>query len=138
MTAPSFILKYDRDLPREPVLALYRANDWSSADKPDALLSALANSERVVSAWANDLLIGLGNAISDGALVVYYPHLLVLPEWQGRGVGRAIAEAMQTFYGDFHQQVLLADTPAIGFYERNGFVAPPGAAAMWIYRGDDH
>jgi GNAT superfamily N-acetyltransferase len=32
--------------------------------------------------------VGLGNAISDGALVVYYPHMLVLPEYQGRGIGR--------------------------------------------------
>ena len=28
--------------PRDSVLALYRANGWSAADKPDRLLDALA------------------------------------------------------------------------------------------------
>lgn len=138
MTAPPVTLREDRDLPREPVLQLYRANGWSSADKPDALLAALAGSHCVVTAWAGDELVGLGNALSDGRLVVYYPHLLVRPDWHGRGVGRAIVARMQTWYGKFHQQVLLADSPAVGFYEKAGFVRPDGAEALWIYRGDDH
>jgi hypothetical protein len=33
-----------RDLPGEEVIALYRANDWSAADKPRELLAALARS----------------------------------------------------------------------------------------------
>ena len=66
-----------REIPPEQVLALYRANGWSAASQPDALCRALRGSEALVSAWAGDVLVGLGNAISDGALVVYYPHLLV-------------------------------------------------------------
>ena len=68
-------------LPREQVVNLYSQCEWSSAEKPDALLSALANSQTVISAWHQNSLIGIGNAISDKALVVYYPHLLVLPSY---------------------------------------------------------
>jgi len=57
------------------VIDLYRANDWSSADKPNELLGALRNSHSLVTARVGSKLIGLGNAISDGHLVVYYPHL---------------------------------------------------------------
>jgi len=69
-----------RTLQLESVLALYRANGWSSAEKPQLLRQALLASHSLVTAWAGRKLVGLGNAISDGHLVVYYPHLLVLPE----------------------------------------------------------
>src|SRR5262245_19213054 len=40
-----------RDLPLESVLALYRANGWSSAKKPDLLHKALMASHSLVTAW---------------------------------------------------------------------------------------
>jgi len=67
-----------RDLPIEAVLALYRANNWSSVDKPDELHRALLNLHSLMTAWNGDNLVGLANAISDGSLVVYYPHALEL------------------------------------------------------------
>jgi hypothetical protein len=76
------------ELPRDRVVNLYSQCGWSSAQKPDALLSALSNSQTVISAWYQNSLIGLGNAISDKALVVYYSHLLVLPSYQNMGIGR--------------------------------------------------
>ena len=68
-----------RELAIESVLALYHANEWSSAAKPELLHKALVSSHSLVTAWDGTKLVGLGNAISDGYLVVYYPHLLVLP-----------------------------------------------------------
>jgi GNAT superfamily N-acetyltransferase len=64
------------------------------------------NSETLVSAWDGSRLIGLGNAISDGFLVVYYPHLLVLPEYHGHGVGTALMLRLKNRYQNFHQHML--------------------------------
>jgi GNAT superfamily N-acetyltransferase len=97
----------------EEVIALYRANEWSSAEKPKQLMAALRNSHSLVTARIDGQLIGLGNAISDGYLVVYYPHMLVHPEHQGRGVGKQMMQAMQQKYAAFHQQMLVADGRAI-------------------------
>ncbi len=132
-----FELRETKALDRDAVLGLYRANKWSSAAKPDLLMAALGNSDRVVTAWAGDRLVGLGNALSDGALVVYYPHLLVHPDWHGKGVGRAIIRCLQERYAGFHQHALIADAPAIGFYERCGFTRAGDCQAMWIYAGGD-
>jgi len=66
-----------RNIKSEEIIDLYRANEWSAADKPVELCNALSNSHSLITAWDNERLIGLGNAISDGHLVVYYPHLLV-------------------------------------------------------------
>ena len=76
----------------EETIALYRANDWSSAKKPKELLAALRNS-----------------------------HSLVVARTAGKGVGRKMMEAMQTVYGSFHQQMLTADGEAIEFYKKSGF-----------------
>ena len=117
----SFIYKEDRDLPLDQLLALYRANLWSSAEKGKLLQSALLASHSLITAWCGGRLVGLGNALSDGFLVVYYPHLVVLPEFQGQGIGREIVRRMTEKYAAFHQQLLVADGRAIGFYKKCGF-----------------
>jgi GNAT superfamily N-acetyltransferase len=132
-----YTLREGQDLARDDVVGLYQANRWSSATKPDLLMTALGNSDSVVTAWADDTLIGLGNALSDGALVVYYPHLLVHPDWHGKGVGRAIIARLQERYAGFHQHALISDAEAVGFYQRCGFTKAGDCQAMWIYAGGD-
>ncbi|MEI2273117.1 GNAT family N-acetyltransferase [Sphingobacterium sp. ML3W] len=131
-------LSVNRDLNANDILQLYQANKWSAAEKPELLMKALVNSHSLVTAWDSATLIGLGNAISDGYLVVYYPHLLVLPSYQGKGVGRLIMDKMQEIYKDFHMQMLTADGKAIDFYKKNGFERAGQTEPMWIYSGADH
>ncbi|WP_257226088.1 GNAT family N-acetyltransferase [Acinetobacter sp. YH16038] len=91
------------------VLQLYLVNQWSAAEKPQLLLKALQHSYSLVTARINGRLVGLGNAISDGYLVVYFPHLLVHPEVQRQGIGRLIMQEMLQRYSGFHQKILVAD-----------------------------
>ena len=120
------------------VIALYRANEWSSAEKPDLLIAALRNSHSLVTARHKGQLIGIGNAISDGHLVVYFPHMLVHPSHQGQGVGKKMMQAMQDKYAGFHQQMLTADGKAIDFYKSIGFSRAGKTEPMWIYAGSEH
>ena len=120
------------------VVELYRANGWSSAEKPVELLAALRNSHSLATARIGGPLVGLGNAISDGHLVVYYPHLLVHPDFQGRGLGTKLMAALQEKYRGFHQQLLTADGKALEFYRKMGFARAGKTEPMWIYAGCDH
>ncbi|MCH9812664.1 MAG: GNAT family N-acetyltransferase [Epsilonproteobacteria bacterium] len=120
------------------VVSLYKANAWSSANNPQALLAGLRNSHTLVVARAKGKLVGIANAISDGHLVVYYPHMLVDPTHQGRGIGREMMKAMQSVYHSFHQQMLTADSQAVAFYEAVGFQRAGETSSMWIYDGDEH
>ncbi|RKO72114.1 N-acetyltransferase [Sphingobacterium puteale] len=131
-------LSLNRDLNANDILQLYQSNKWSAADKPELLIKALLNSHSLVTAWDGTTLVGLGNAISDGYLVVYYPHLLVLPSYQGKGIGRLIMDKMQEIYKGFHMQMLTADGKAIDFYKKNGFERAGQTEPMWIYCGGDH
>ena len=127
-----------RNIEIEEIIALYKANGWSAAEKPIELYNALLNSHSLITAWDGNKLIGLGNAISDGYLVVYYPHLLVHPNYQGKGIGKKIVDKMQEKYGDFHMQMLTADGKAIDFYQKAGFVRAGKTQPMWIYKGNEH
>ncbi len=117
---------------------LYRANEWSSAERPDLLMPALQNAHTLVTARKSDELVGIGYAISDGHLVVYYPHMLVHPNYHGQGIGRKMMDAMQSVYSDFHMQMLTADGEAIEFYKALGFERAGVTEPMWVYSGSEH
>ncbi|TDO71409.1 acetyltransferase (GNAT) family protein [Flavobacterium chryseum] len=127
-----------REINIDDILILYKANEWSSANKPNELYNALLNSETLITAWEGEKLVGLGNAISDGHLTVYYPHLLVLPDYQGKGIGKLIMDKMQEKYGHFHMQMLTADGRSVDFYKKNGFERAGKTEPMWIYQGNEH
>ncbi|WP_414577399.1 GNAT family N-acetyltransferase [Anabaena sp. CCY 9402-a] len=136
---PEFIQYKDTyDITQNSILTLYKANQWSSAEKPDLLYQALMNSHSLISAWYGDNLVALGNAISDGFLVVYYPHLLVLPDYQNQGIGSQIIKMLISRYDGFHQHILLAENQAINFYKKVGFQRAGKTEPMWIYSGNDH
>ena len=128
----------DRDLPLDSLEALYRANKWSSAEKGETLRDAMRSSHSVVTAWVEDRLVGLGNTLSDSHLVVYYPHLLVHPDFHRRGIGEEIMRRLRLRYENFHMQILVADGRAAGFFEKCGFASAGDTQPMWIYDGGDH
>ena len=132
------VVQISKHINEAEVVELYRANGWSSADVPERLMPALLNSDTLVTARFGEQLIGIGNAISDGYLVVYYPHILVSPSFQGLGVGRRMMELMQSKYKDFHQQMLTADGEAVDFYTALGFERAGKTEPMWVYAGSEH
>ncbi|MEO1068916.1 MAG: GNAT family N-acetyltransferase [Cyanobacteria bacterium J06638_6] len=126
------------DLTIDQILPLYEANGWSAAQKPQALYQALINSHALVTAWDGERLVGIGNALSDGFLVVYYPHLLVHPDYQGQGIGSRLMDTLKQRYQQMHMQMLVADRDAIAFYEKCGFTRAGSTTSLWIYAGTDH
>ena len=128
----------DDHIETEEVVELYKLNGWSSAKKPEKLIPALQNSDSLVTARISGKLVGIGNAISDGSLVVYYPHMLVHPDYKGKGIGRSMMELLQQRYASFHQQMLTADVDAVEFYKSLGFERAGETVPMWIYSGNEH
>jgi len=137
MTSNEIQYSETRQLPLKCVLTLYGAIGWSAAEKPELLHKALLNSHSLVTAWHDQRLVGLANAISDGYLV-YYPHLLVLPDYQGCGIGTRLMQTLMARYDGFHQHMLVADGRAIEFYRKCGFERAGQTEAMWIYTARDH
>ena len=131
-------LSLEDQIKTDEVIELYRANGWSSAEKPGKLIPALKNSDSLVTARISGKLVGIGNAISDGSLVVYYPHMLVHQDHKGKGIGRSMMALLQQRYALFYQQMLTADIDAIEFYRSLGFERAGKTVPMWIYAGNEH
>lgn len=127
-----------KQIQQEEVIELYKLHQWSSANKPDELFQALLNSHSLVTARHQGKLVGIGNALSDGHLVVYYPHLLVHPEYQGQQIGKKIMDIMQQKYQHLHQQILVSDGATVDFYKKCGFEQAGETQSMWVYQGKDH
>lgn len=115
----------DDDHPsRAELIELYSAVVWTSYTRDeDALIAGLAGSTRVVTARQNGDLLGLARVISDGATIAYLQDVLVRPELEREGVGRALAQAALEPYTAVGQQVLLTDDEVgqCAFYEALGF-----------------
>lgn len=132
------VVSLEDAIDQDEVIELYRANGWSSADKPIELMAALRGSHSLVTARVEGRLLGLANAISDGHLVVYFPHMLVHPDSHRQGIGRSMMNALLERYRHFHQLMLTADGDAVQFYEAMGFARAGRTVPMWIYAGTDH
>lgn len=76
--------------------------------------------------------IGLGRAISDHGYVVYIADVIVIPEYQGQGIGRFIMEELvKRIKGSLKPgyRVMISLLAAKGkeeFYKKFGFVVRPG------------
>jgi GNAT superfamily N-acetyltransferase len=96
---------------------------WPDPPSPETHLRLLQNSHRVVLAVddASSRPVGFINALSDGILAAYIPLLEVLPDWQGRGIGRRLVERICREYDDLYMLDLCCDPELASFYEPLGF-----------------
>lgn len=111
-------------LDMDEVAALYRAVGWTSyTDDVPTLEAALAGSSHVVAARCDGHLVGLARVISDGATICYLQDVLVHPDAQRAGVGRALVLAALEPYVSVRQKVLLTDDEPgqRAFYESLGY-----------------
>ena len=60
-----------KEIDEQQLEALFASVNWSSAAYPERLAVAMKNSDRVVTAWCDGTLVGLMNALSDGAMTAY-------------------------------------------------------------------
>ncbi|ANS77449.1 acetyltransferase, GNAT family [Serinicoccus hydrothermalis] len=124
MTGHEIVITADDRPERAELLGLYDAVGWSAyTTDPEALEAAIAGSTRVVTARYGDDLLGLARVISDGASIAYLQDVLVRPELQREGVGRALVVAALEPFDRCRQKVLLTeDEPRQrAFYEALGW-----------------
>ncbi|KAG2489406.1 hypothetical protein HYH03_012046 [Edaphochlamys debaryana] len=91
-----------------------------------------AGSDAIVS----ETLIGLARATSDHAFNATIWDVLVDPEFQGQGLGKALVEQMvrSLLRKDISNITLFADSKVLDFYRQMGFEADPeGIKGMFWY-----
>lgn len=96
---------------------------WATHPDPPTHLRILLNSHAVSLAIDEDTerVVGFANAISDGILSAYIPLLEVLPEWQGRGIGRSLIDRLTGALDHIYMVDLVCDPELEAFYQALGF-----------------
>lgn len=95
---------------------------WPNPPSPETHLRLLHGSDHVVLAVddAANRVVGFVTAISDGVLSAYLPHLEVLPDYQGRGIGTELMRRIVAALGRLYMIDLLCDPEVQPFYARQG------------------
>ncbi len=117
---------------------LFESTGWNREYQlsPDELFSSLLSSWYMVSAYADDRLVGFGRILSDGILHALIVDLIVLPQYQGQGIGASLLDklvAQCQAHGVRDIQLFCAKGKE-GFYARYGFVARPADAPGMEYK----
>ena len=122
--APPYTLQTTAQVEAAALLALYTAVGWSAyTHEPNQLKAAIANSDFVVTAIEDGSLIGLARCVSDDVSITYIQDILVHPDHQRKGVGRALVQAILHRYAHVRQKILLTDDrpEQLRFYASLGF-----------------
>ena len=83
-------------------------------------IKAFEASHTTVFAYQGDRLIGFGRAISDGICQAAVYDCAVLPEFQGKGIGKSIVKNILSRLT--HCNIILYASPGKeGFYQKLGF-----------------
>lgn len=114
-----------RQYDEREILPLYASVGWTAyTDQPETLRRGFENSLLTLAAYEENQLIGILRAVGDGQTIVFVQDLLILPEYQRRGVGTALLRELLARYPQVRQIELTADdSPSLlAFYRKAGFV----------------
>ena len=117
---------------KEELQDLFLSVEWSSGHFPDKLQIAMRNFETVISAWDENKLVGMICAMDDGIMTAYIHYLLVMPEYQDKGIGRELVLRVKEIYNDYLRIVVVGYDEEIEFYENCGFKKADDASPLFI------
>lgn len=75
---------------------LYNSTGWPVFSQRQ-IINSLNNDKYHVSAWLDSEIVGMGRLLSDSSIYWYIQNIIVLPEFQSRGIGTAIMENLLSF-----------------------------------------
>jgi ribosomal protein S18 acetylase RimI-like enzyme len=118
------VFKDTKDLPCDQLHHLFMTAGWvKGPENPDMLRffnKPFINSTLVISAWGNDRLIGAVRVLSDAIIRSVIYDLVVDPEFQNRGIGKALLKRCIEHFPDTEWLVQTSEDVA-GYYEKLGF-----------------
>jgi GNAT superfamily N-acetyltransferase len=133
------MIEYRAELPdQQQFYALFETTGWNANYQatPQELSYTLANTWYMLAAYDGKRLVGFGRVVSDLVLHAMIYDMIVLPAYQGQGIGGEILGRLV----DKCQQAGICDIQLFcargkrAFYENRGFVARPDEAPGMQYR----
>lgn len=108
----------------EEILRLYAEVGWTAyMENREALRKGFERSLLTLAAYENEDLLGIIRVVGDGYTIVFVQDLLVFPDQQRQGVGKALLQAVLDRYANVRQIQLVTDRTekTMAFYQSQGF-----------------
>ena len=132
-----FTIKHN-ELSAEEFILLWESV-WGQAPSLEQTKLAMEHTLFRVSVFDEDKIVAMARVIGDMGLCYYIKDVVVLPEYQGKGIGRLLIDELLKFINangvpDTHIWVELCAMPdKIPFYEKFGFSANEAQRLRIIY-----
>ncbi len=115
----------------EQVIELY---DNAGLPRPtndkERIQKMFENSNLVITAWDNDLLVGVSRSITDWVWSCYLADLAVRKEYKNSGIGKKLIELTKNAVGDQSMILLLSVPTAMEYYPKMGFIKQESSFIM--------
>ena len=114
----------------EDYLMLRAAAGWRKI-KANRAQIGLNNSAFIVAAKHNNQTVGMARVVTDGGYVAYIGDVSVLPEFQGRGIGRTMMQMVMEYINSLLEDglqiytILMSVAGKETFYNKFGFITRP-------------
>lgn len=106
----------------EAIIELYSSSGISrpTTDR-ERIAKMYAHSNLIVTAWHNELLVGISRSLTDFCYCCYLSDLAVRKEYQKHGIGKKLIAITKENIGDQVMLLLLSAPSAIDYYPKIGF-----------------
>lgn len=124
--------KDDASFSVEAMIDLYNRSTLGErrpVHRPDVFEQMLKHSNLIITAWHQDLLVGIARSLTDFAYVAYLSDLAVDSSFQKQGIGRQLITETQARLWPGSNLVLLSAPKANEYYPHIGFEHHPRA---WV------
>ena len=124
------MIEYRNDISTEDYNSLRRSVGWKELD-PGQAGRGLENSAFIIAARENGEAVGAARVIGDGGYMYLIADVMVRPDHQGRGIGKAMISEINRWLERMGENGLcimanlMATKGNEGFYEKLGFVRRP-------------
>jgi ribosomal protein S18 acetylase RimI-like enzyme len=106
----------------EVIIAVY---DSSGINRPtydkERITKMYANSNLIITAWDNNLLVGISRSLTDFCFCCYLSDLAIRKEYQKLGIGKKLISLTQEKIGEQCMLLLLSAPTAMEYYPNIGF-----------------
>lgn len=124
------MILYKSEIPTEAYNNMRLAVGWKGLDLKQAEIG-LKNSAYLTAAWDGDTPAGMARVISDGGYMALIVDVMVLPDYQGQGIGKQLLTNINDWLDSLGKDGLcimvnlMATMGNEGFYEKFGFEVRP-------------